>query len=162
MLPRRTPRSAVESGFLVKADSLEELAGQAGIDPGGLRRTIERFNQFAATGRDEDFGRGESVYDQYYGDPRVKPNPNLGPIGRPPFWATRIYPGDLGTKGGVLTDEHARALRSDGTPIPGLYAAGNTTATVMGRTYPGPGGTIGPAMVFGYLAAKHLADRAPS
>ena len=162
MLPRRTPKSAIESGFLLRADSLGELAERAGIDREGLSGTIERFNRFAATGRDEDFGRGDSVYDNYYGDPRVKPNPNLGPIERAPFWAARLYPGDLGTKGGVLTDEDARVLRKDGTPIGGLYAAGNTSATMMGRTYPGPGGTLGPAMVFGYLAAKHIAESAPS
>ena len=152
MLPRRTPKS----GLLLKADSLQELAAEAGIDANGLLSTVERFNRFAATGKDEDFDRGSTIYDNYYGDPRVKPNPNLGPIERAPFWAARLYPGDLGTKGGVLTDENARALQKDGTPIEGLYAAGNTSATVMGRTYPGPGGTLGPAMVFGYLAAKHL------
>ncbi len=90
-----------------------------------------------------------------YGDPRVKPNPNLGAIERGPFYATRIYPGDLGTKGGILTDEHARALREDGTVIKGLYAAGNSSASVMGNRYPGPGSTIGPAMTFGYIAARH-------
>lgn len=159
MLPRRTPRSAIESGFLIRAGSLPELAAKTGVDQAGLLKTVERFNRFAASGVDEDFGRGGTIYDNYYGDPLVKPNPNLGPIDKPPFWATRIYPGDLGTKGGLLTDEHARVLREDGTPIDGLYAAGNTTATVMGRTYPGPGGTLGPAVVFGYLAARHLARR---
>lgn len=156
-LPRRTPREAIESGFLIKARTLDDLADKTGIDPTGLRGTVDRFNHFAATGTDDDFGRGADAYDNFYGDPRVKPNPNLGPIERPPYWATRIYPGDLGTKGGVLTDENARVLRKDRTPIPGLYGAGNSSATVMGRTYPGPGGTLGPAMVFGYLAAMHLA-----
>lgn len=156
-LPGVTPRRLVESGFLVKAVSIDELAQRTGIDSVGLRRTVARFNRFAAAGVDEDFGRGNTVYDNYYGDPRVLPNPNLAPIVNPPFWAARIYPGDLGTKGGLLTDEHARALRDDGEPIPGLYAAGNTAATVMGRTYPGPGGTLGPAMVFAYIAANHLA-----
>lgn len=159
MLPRRTPRWAIESGFLVRAASLPELAAKTGVDEAGLLRTVERFNRFAGNGVDEDFGRGANVYDNYYGDPLVRPNPNLGPIDRPPFWATRVYPGDLGTKGGLLTDEHARVLREDGAPIDGLYAAGNTTATVMGRTYPGPGGTLGPAVVFGHLAARHLARR---
>ena len=128
----------------------------------GWLATVERFNRFAATGVDEDFGRGATVYDNYYGDPRVKPNPNLGPIDRPPFWASQLYPGDLGTKGGLLTDERGRVLREDGSAIAGLYAAGNTTATVMGRTYPGPGGTLGPAVVFGYLAARDLAVRHPA
>jgi 3-oxosteroid 1-dehydrogenase len=158
MLPHRTPRSLIENGFFVRASSLPELARQTGIDEAGLLKTVARFNGFASSGVDEDFGRGTSVYDNYYGDPRVSPNPNLGPIDRPPFWATRVYPGDLGTKGGLLTDERARVLRSDGGVIAGLYAAGNTTATVMGRTYPGPGGTLGPATVFGYLAATNLAN----
>ena len=121
--------------------------------------TVERFNGFARTGVDEDFGRGSTVYDNYYGDPRVKPNPNLGPLEKGPFTAVQLVPGDLGTKGGLLTDEHARVLdESTASVIPGLYAAGNTTASVMGRTYPGPGSTIGPAAVFGYLAAKHAAE----
>lgn len=160
MMPGRTPQSVIDSGFLIRADSLQELATKTGIDEVGLLATVERFNRFAVTGVDEDFGRGTTVYDNYYGDPRVKPNPNLGPIDRPPFWATKVYPGDLGTKGGLLTDERARVLREDGSAIAGLYAAGNTTATVMGRTYPGPGGTLGPAVVFGYLAAKDLAASA--
>lgn len=158
LLPGVTPRSVVESGFLVRADSLDELAEKTRVDAAGLRRTVERFNRFAASGVDEDFGRGGNVYDNYYGDPRVRPNPNLGPIDRPPFWAARIYPGDIGTKGGLLTDEHARVLREDGSPIEGLYAAGNTAATVMGRTYPGPGGTLGPAIVFAFVAVKHAAS----
>ena len=126
--------------------------------PRTFRATVERFNGFARTGVDEDFGRGSTVYDNYYGDPRVKPNPNLGPIEKGPFTAVQLVPGDLGTKGGLLTDEHARVLDESGEVIPGLYAAGNTTASVMGRTYPGPGSTIGPAAVFGYLAAKHAAE----
>jgi 3-oxosteroid 1-dehydrogenase len=160
MLPRLTPKEAYgENGFLVKARSLDELAGRLGVGAQGLRETVQRFNRFAATGVDEDFHRGESLYDHYYGDPRQKPNPNLGPIERAPFWGAKVYPGDLGTKGGLVTDEHARVVRDDGTPIAGLYAAGNTSATVMGRTYPGPGGTLGPAIVFGYLATKHMAGR---
>jgi len=96
------------------------------------------------------------VYDRYYGDPRNRPNPNLGPLVKPPFYAVRIVPGDLGTKGGLRTDERARVLRADGTPIPGLYAAGNASAAVMGRSYAGAGATIGPAMTFGYLAALDI------
>ncbi len=160
--PTRTPRALIDSGFFLRADSLAELARQMSVDPEALERTVARYNGFSASGVDDDFGRGDTVYDRYYGDPRVGPNPNLGPIDRPPFWAVRTYPGDLGTKGGLLTDEHGRVLREDGTRIAGLYAAGNTTATVMGRTYPGPGGTIGPAMVFAHLAARHLAVRHPA
>ncbi len=114
----------------------------------------------ARTGVDTDFHRGDSAYDKYYGDPRNKPNPSLGVIDRPPFYAVKMVPGDLGTKGGIVTDEHARALRPDGSVIPGLYAAGNASAAVMGRTYAGAGATIGPAMTFGYIAANHIADAA--
>ncbi len=114
-----------------------------GIDPANLEQTVQRFSQFAATGKDLDFHRGDSAYDRVYSDPKVKPNPNLGPIERPPFFAVRVWPGDLGTKGGLLTDEYARVLSQDGSPIQGLYAAGNTSASVMGRTYPGPGSTEG-------------------
>lgn len=153
--PGRTPDPILATGFLKRASSLTELAGQIGVDPDGLTTTVERFNRFAATGRDQDFHRGDTAYDRFYGDPRVKPNPNLAAIDTPPYYASAIYPGDLGTKGGLLTDEHARVLRHDATPIPGLYAAGNTTATVMGRTYPGPGSTLAAAGVFAYLAARH-------
>jgi len=148
------------AGILAEAGSLAELAAATGMDPARLAATVERFNGFAATGVDADFGRGRTVYDNYYGDPRVKPNPNLGPLERGPFRALRLYPGDLGTKGGLLTDDDARVLREDGSIITGLYAAGNTTASVMGRTYPGPGSTIGPAVVFGYRAARHAGGAA--
>jgi 3-oxosteroid 1-dehydrogenase len=122
-----------------------------------LAATVQRFNALADSGRDDDFHRGESAYDRYYGDPRNQPNPCLAPLVKPPFYAVRIVPGDLGTKGGLSTDERARVLRADGSPIPGLYAAGNTSALVMGRTYAGPGATLGPAMTFGYLAGLDLA-----
>ncbi|WP_312182107.1 FAD-dependent oxidoreductase [Arthrobacter sp.] len=146
-----------QAGLLLRADSLTGLAEQMGLPPGALEATVERFNGFARSGVDEDFNRGGTAYDNYYSDPRVKPNPNLGPLEKGPFYAIRIYPGDLGTKGGLLTDAQARVLREDGLPIQGLYAAGNTTASVMGRTYPGAGSTIAPAMVFGYVAARHAA-----
>jgi 3-oxosteroid 1-dehydrogenase len=144
------------AGLLVKAGSLEELARAIGADPARLAATVERFNGFARSGVDGDFGRGNSAYDRYYGDPTVHPNPNLGPIEKGPFTAVRVVIGDLGTKGGVLTDVDGRALREDGTVIEGLYAAGNASASVMGRTYPGPGSTIGPAAVFGMRAARHM------
>ena len=127
------------------------------VDPAGLADTIDRFGEFAAAGRDADFGRGDSAYDRYYGDPRRRPNPCLAELTRPPFYAIRIVPGDLGTKGGLRTDERARVLRADGSPIRGLYAAGNTSAAVMGRSYAGAGATIGPAMTFGYIAALDIA-----
>lgn len=153
-LPGRTPKSAFESGFLVKADSIKELAEKCNIDVNGLQKTIERFNQFAENGVDEDFGRGNSAYDNYYGDPRYK-NPNLGAIEKPPFYACKIYPGDLGTKGGIVANEHGQALKN-GKPIEGLYATGNCSASVMGRVYPGPGSTLGPTTVFGYISANHI------
>jgi 3-oxosteroid 1-dehydrogenase len=149
-------------GIAVKADTLNGLAEAMGVDRETFLATVERFNGFARTGVDEDFGRGRTAYDRYYGDPRVKPNPNLGPIEKGPFTAVKLVPGDLGTKGGLVTDEHARVLTEAGEPIPGLYAAGNTTASVMGHTYPGPGSTIGPAAVFGYLAARHAALADPT
>ncbi|MFF5992461.1 3-oxosteroid 1-dehydrogenase [Prauserella flavalba] len=148
-----------KAGIAAKAATLEALAERIEVPAGALTATVERFNAFARRGVDEDFGRGASAYDHYYGDPRNKPNPSLGPLARAPFYAVKIVPGDLGTKGGLVTDVHARVLREDGTAIEGLYAAGNTSSAVMGRTYAGPGATIGPAMVFGYLAARHLATQ---
>jgi len=157
---QRIPGKWLESGVIVKADTIEELAQKTGLPVADLRATIERFNGFARSGVDQDFRRGESAYDRYYGDPTNKPNPNLGEITHPPYYAAKLVPGDLGTKGGIRTDVHGRALRDDGSVIDGLYAAGNVSAPVMGHTYPGPGGTIGPAMTFGYLAALHIAGSA--
>jgi 3-oxosteroid 1-dehydrogenase len=118
---------------------------------------VERFNGFCETGKDLDYQRGDTAYDRLYSDPKVKPNPNLGPLVKAPFYALEVFPGDLSTKGGLLTDEYARVLRPDGSVIDGLYATGNNTASVMGHTYPGAGSTIGPSMVFAYVAAKHIA-----
>jgi 3-oxosteroid 1-dehydrogenase len=158
MLPGQTPQGLLDAGFFIKADSLAEIAEKCGIDAKGLASTVTRFNGFAKTGRDEDFGRGEGAYDRFWGDPTMKPNPNLGPIEQGPYLATKIWLGDLGTKGGILTDEHARVLHESGQAIAGLYAAGNTTASVFGRSYPGPGATLGPAMTFAYIGANHAAD----
>ncbi|HEX8629393.1 MAG TPA: 3-oxosteroid 1-dehydrogenase [Catenuloplanes sp.] len=155
------PRRWYASGVAYRADTLAELAALIAVPAERLAATVARFNGFAGLGRDADFGRGDSVYDRYYGDPRNRPNPCLGPVRRPPFHAVRIVPGDLGTKGGLRTDERARVLRGDGSPIPGLYAAGNASASVMGHSYPGAGATIGPAMTFGYLAGLHLAGVHP-
>lgn len=152
------PRKYFDAGIITKASTLTELAEKIGIPPETLTGTVDRFNGFARAGRDEDFHRGVSAYDRYYGDPTVTPNPCLAPLDTPPFYAVEMVPGDLGTKGGLVTDEHARVLRDDGTPVDGLYAAGNTSAAVMGTSYAGAGATIGPAMVFGYLAATHLAS----
>src|SRR5690349_21840019 len=155
---QRIPRKWMESGVIIQADTLEELAAKAGLPASEFAATVERFNGFARSGVDADYHRGESAYDRYYGDPTNKPNPNLGEISHPPYYAAKMVPGDLGTKGGIRTDVHGRALRDDGSIIEGLYAAGNVSAPVMGHTYPGPGGTIGPAMTFGYLAALHIAE----
>lgn len=149
------PRRYFENDYFQRSQSIEGLANECGIEAAGLADTVSRFNQFARSGRDLDFGRGESAYDRYYGDPTVHPNPNLAPLVKPPFYAVKLWPGDLGTKGGLVTDTHARVLQEDGTAIPGLYAIGNTMASVMGDSYPGAGATIGPAMTFGYLAALH-------
>ena len=157
--PRITPRWMVKSGFLKTATSLAELAGKCGIDEANLLATVERFNKFARTGIDEDFHRGESKYDRHWGDPARQPNPNLGPIECAPFFAAQVHAGDLGTKGGFVTDANAQVLSQDGKPIEGLYASGNATASIMGKSYPGPGVTIGPAMAFAYLAAEHAAER---
>jgi len=156
--PRKPlPRRWYAAGAVYRAPTVAELADQVGIDPAALAKTVVRFNEFAQAGRDEDFHRGNSAYDRYYSDPRRRPNPCLAPLDTPPFYAVKIVPGDLGTKGGLRTDERARVLRADGTPIAGLYAAGNTSAAVMGHSYAGAGATIGPAMTFGYLAALDLA-----
>jgi len=154
------PQHWFDSGYLKRADSVEGLAQQLAMEPATLAATIQRFNGFVANNRDEDFHRGERAYDRWLGDPFHKPSPTLGSIELPPFHAVPIVPGDVGTFGGVLTDEHARVLRTDGSVIPGLYATGNATASVMGRAYPGAGASIGPSFVWGYVAAKHAAQAA--
>jgi 3-oxosteroid 1-dehydrogenase len=158
--PGQVPKEWLESGYMKKADSLEALARVCGIDPEGLLATVRRFNEFCRKGRDEDFGRGSRAFDRNHGDPTVKPNPSLGPIEEGPFHAVAMYPGDVGTAGGLVTDEHGRVLRSDGSVIEGLYATGNSTASVMGRCYPGAGASIGASFVFGYRAAQHAAKAA--
>ena len=154
-----TPQKMINAGFFTKADSLADLARQCDIDAATLQATVDRFNGFARSGIDEDFGRGNTSFDRAWGDPACKPNPNLGTIERAPFWAVKVYPGDLGTKGGLLTNEHARVLKENSEPIAGLYACGNTSASVMGTTYPGPGSTLGAAAVFAQLAVEHAASR---
>jgi 3-oxosteroid 1-dehydrogenase len=150
------------AGICARSDTVTGLATTIGLPPDGLTATVQRFNTQADQGRDDDFRRGDSAYDRYYGDPRNRPNPCLAALSRPPFYAVQIVPGDLGTKGGLSTDARARVLDPDGSAIPGLYAAGNTSALVMGRSYAGPGATLGPAMTFGYLAALDLATAPPS
>lgn len=156
-LDPRENKARSAAGIAHSANTIHDLADLTGLDPIALAETVERFNANARTGIDHDFGRGNSAYDRYYGDPLSRPNPNLGTIEKAPFAAVEIVAGDLGTKGGIVTDGHARALRANSTVIEGLYAAGNCSASVMGRTYPGPGSTLGPAAVFGHLAARHAA-----
>ncbi len=150
------PKSWFTEGFIARDRSIEGLARRMGIDPAGLAQTVARMNEYAKTGKDLEFGRGDTAYDRHYGDPEIKPNPNLAPITEAPFYAMKLHPGDIGTQGGLVTGTNGEVLRPDGTPVAGLYATGNCTAAVI-PTYPGPGATIGPAMVFGYLAAKHMA-----
>ena len=153
--PGRFPRKLLESGRLKQAWTLDDLARMCGIDEVGLAETVERFNLYAAQGTDPDYGRGDSAYNRALGDPNHKVHPCLGPIDEPPYYAVEVVPGDIGTCGGLVTDEHARVLDQHDEPIEGLYATGNTTATVMGRHYLGPGASIANTMVFGYLAALH-------
>lgn len=140
-----------------KANSIAEIAAKTGIDRAGLEQTIANMNRYAQTGIDEEFHKGENLYDVYYGDPNVKPNPCLAPIVKPPFYALKVVPGDIGSKGGMLTDINGQVVDTQGQPIAGLYATGNCSAAVMGPGYPGPGSTLGPAMTFGFLAASHIA-----
>ncbi len=148
-----------------KADTLEELAQALGIDPVGLKATVERFNQNAKNGVDPDWHRGESENEKLTtGDPtrtELK-NPVLAPLETPPFYGRMILPGTCGTSGGLKTDINARVLNAWGEPIGGLYATGNTMASVMGAAYPGGGATVGQGCTFAYIAAKHLATLKPN
>jgi len=141
--------------ILRKASTIEGLAGKIGVPAAALAATVERFNADARIGVDSEFDRGGPAYDRMYGDPRVQPNPTLAPIVKAPFYAFPIYGGDIGTNGGIVTDENARVLDTEGRPIQGLYAVGNNAASVMGESYPGAGVTLGPAMTFGYVAGRH-------
>jgi 3-oxosteroid 1-dehydrogenase len=153
--PGKVPKKWVEQGWVRQDDTIAGLARQCGIDPAGLEAEVKRFNGFCKTGIDEDFSRGDNEYAHYYGDPTNRPNPNLGGIDKPPYWAAPLEPGDVGTCGGAITDEHARVLRADGSAIEGLYAAGNCAAPLAGPHYIGAGLSIGVSSVFGYLATRH-------
>ncbi|MCR8644393.1 FAD-dependent oxidoreductase [Paenibacillus sp. N1-5-1-14] len=152
------PKRWYENGFVKKAETAEELAKQIGVPVEKFVAQFEKFNQDARMGKDTQFGRGDSVYDRYYGDPTL-PNPSISPMENVPFYAVPVVPGDIGTKGGLITDEYARVLREDGQIIDGLFAIGNCAAAVMGETYPGPGATLGPSMAFGYVAADYMANK---
>jgi succinate dehydrogenase/fumarate reductase flavoprotein subunit len=148
-------------GYLTEAGTLDELAGKLGIDSAGLADSVTRMNRYAQTGIDEDFQRGTTDYQNANGDANwTGPNKCLGPIGRAPFYALRLFPGDIGAATGLVTDTDARVLNRDDRPIDGLYACGNDMQSVMGGVYPGPGITLGPGLAFGYLAARHAAARA--
>ena len=155
-MPGQTPEEWFTSGYAQRADTVEELARKCGMNPTVFKATVERFNAFAATGVDTDFGRGSSFYNKAWGDPSSDtPNPTIGALEKPPYYAIKLWPNDVGTAGGLVTDEHARVLRADGTAIDGLYATGNTTASLFGGVYPGAGASISASMLFGYRAAKH-------
>lgn len=153
----KKPKGYLETGYLKMADTVEGLAAEIGVDPAKLAATVQRWNGFVDKGVDEDFGRGAREYDKWLGDPFHQPNPSLGRIDRGPFYAVNIVPGDVSTYGGVIIDAKSRVLKADGEAIPGLYACGVSTASIMGGVYPGAGASIGPSMTFGYIAAKHAA-----
>lgn len=155
---QRTRKSWIDTVYW-KDDTLAGLAARIGVNAAGLEQSVARMNTYAATGKDLEFGRGDNVFDRYYGDASAKPNPNLAPIARGPFYAMKLFPGDIGTKGGLLTDLHARVLTADGKPIAGLYCIGNSSASVMGPSYPGAGSTLGPAMTFGFRAVAHIVGK---
>lgn len=152
----------VRSGYLTRGHTLAELARSAGIDPTGLEETVSRFNEGAARGQDPAFGRGSNAFNRFLGDPDHRPNPNVAPIERGPFYALRLVMGDLGTFEGLKTDTVGRVLAQDGRAVPGLYAVGNDRASIMGGNYPGAGITLGPIMTFGYVTGRHLAGIASS
>lgn len=153
----KKPLAWYNENYLRTADTIENLARELNIVPVHLKATIDRFNQFVNSGRDRDFQRGDRTYDRWLGDPYHRPSETLGRIEKGPFYAIPVVPGDVGTYGGVVTDEHASVLRDDGSVIPGLYATGVSTASVMGRVYPGAGCSVGPSLVWGYVAARHAA-----
>lgn len=157
-LPGGRPRQhLIDQGYLLQARSLATLASQMGVPADALQATIERYNRHASQGTDPDFGKGGTAYNRYLGDPEHLPNPCLAPLGDGPYYAVKVYPGDIGTACGIAVNAHAQALDPAGAPIPGLYVAGNDMQSVMGGAYPAPGITLGPALTFGWVAGQHLA-----
>ncbi len=150
------PKHLREANYMRKADTLRDLAEQLDLDASTLEKTIETFNTYADGGKDPEFHRGETTFEQYYGDEKVQPNPNLRAVRTPPFYALECFPGELGTKGGLVTNEHAQVLKEDGSIFEGLYATGNCSASVMGPTYAGAGATLAPTCTFGFIAAKEI------
>ncbi len=153
----RKPQTWYDAGYLRRADSIEALARLVNLEPATLKATVDRFNNGARIGRDDEFGRGSRAYDEWLGDHYHHPSNTLGTVEKPPFYASQVVPGDVGTYGGVVTDVHARVLRADGSAIKGLFATGTSTASVMGRCYPGAGSSIGPSFVWGFVAANTAA-----
>tara|TARA_B100000029_G_scaffold516572_1_gene631310 strand:+ start:3064 stop:4782 length:1719 start_codon:yes stop_codon:yes gene_type:complete len=151
----KVPKNWWDPTFLSKGNTLKELAEIVGIDANGLLETQKKVNKYSETGKDLDFQRGDTAYDRYYGDPSVKPNPCLAPLEEGPFYCMVLYPGEMGTAGGLVIDSKARVLDKNNQAIKGLYACGNCTTALLPK-YPGPGSTLGPAMTFGYLAAKDI------
>ncbi|MEU3847312.1 FAD-dependent oxidoreductase [Micrococcus terreus] len=158
-LPKAALKRYIDDGYLVASKTLRGLAEQIGVDPDGLEQTVARYNGFAQTGVDEDFHKGELLFGQVAGDPEHEPNPNIGPVQKPPYYAMAVYPTPLATAFGIVTNPSAQVVDADGRPIPGLYAAGNDAASVMASEYPGAGSQVGSGMTFGWLAARHAAAR---
>ena len=151
-------RRFLARGYLLRARTLRGLAARMGVPEGALERTVEHHNDFAVSGHDADFHKGESPYDRYLGDAAQRPNPCLAPIVSPPFYAVKIHPGDIGSSRGLRTDPHARVLNAQSEPIGGLYCCGNDMNSIMAGSYPGAGITLGPAMTFGFIAARAMMD----
>jgi succinate dehydrogenase/fumarate reductase flavoprotein subunit len=153
----------MQDGYLTEGATLQELAGKLGVDAAGLQLSVQQINSYALTGIDPDFGRGVTAYQQNIGDATAgNPNPNLGALNTAPFYAVKLYPGDIGAATGLATDADARVLDTRGEAIAGLYAVGNDMHSIMGGVYTAPGITIGPGLVFGYLAARNAVGRSRS
>ncbi len=150
----------LRNGYLVKGNTLAELAKNCGIDPAGLEQTVREYNVGAVNGEDPAFGRGRTSFNRYLADPAHRPNPCVAPVQTGPFFAVKLIMGDLGTFDGIQTSVVGEVLKRDGSAIAGLYAVGNDRASIMGGNYPGAGLTHGPNMTFGYVTGNHLADRA--
>ncbi|HEX7750294.1 MAG TPA: FAD-dependent oxidoreductase [Bordetella sp.] len=162
-LPGGRPREhLLRDGYLYRANSLQELASALQIDAAGLSASADDFNRAGEAGVDPAFGKGSTAYNQYLGDPDHRPNPCLGPLRKAPFYAVKVYAGDIGTACGIRCNAHAQALAADGQPVAGLYVVGNDMQSVMGGQYPAPGITLGPALTFGWVAGQHIAQTVPS
>jgi 3-oxosteroid 1-dehydrogenase len=155
-MPGITPKDWIEKGYMKKDTTLAGLAAQCGVDAAGLQATIDRWNAMSRMGVDEDFAKGRSAYNRYYGDPTQTPNPCMGAIEKGPFYAAPLVPGDVGTCGGAVTDENGQVKRPDGSRIEGLYASGNCTSPLAGPHYIGAGQSIGCSAIFGMLAVQHM------